>query len=221
MSRVELRTDDFEHERPLFEAWYSEGGKFPHATERGSGGEYLLQQAHTSWSGWKARAALCASPTAGVPDAQSFQAAFLTKRVWDLAAELEALIAATPLASGQLNAAARDVLAERRRQVEAEQWTPEHDDRYRHGQLAMAAACYAAAVPMDNVLHGDGVQIENVKPAMPSAWPWASAWWKPRSARRNLVRAGALVLAEIERLDRATATGLPVGRPSEAEESQP
>lgn len=66
MSRVELRTDDFEHERPLFEAWYSEGGKFPRATERGSGGEYLLQQAHTSWIVWKARAALSAPPAAGV-----------------------------------------------------------------------------------------------------------------------------------------------------------
>lgn len=126
-----------------------------------------------------------------------------------------------PPASEQLTAAARDVLAERRRQVEAEQWTPEHDDRYRQRQLAMAAACYAAAVPVHDVLDYSDGKIENRVPAMPSAWPWTRAWWKPGTARQNLVKAGALILAEIERLDRATATGLPKGRPSEAEESQP
>src|SRR5690606_333611 len=38
--------------------------------------------------------------------------------------------------------AARDVLAERRRQIEAEGWTPGHDDKHAEG-LACAAACYA------------------------------------------------------------------------------
>jgi hypothetical protein len=37
----------------------------------------------------------------------------------------------------------------------------------------------------------------------PALWPWATAWWKPRDRRRNLVRAAALVLADIERIDRA------------------
>lgn len=127
----------------------------------------------------------------------------------------------TPPAFDQMTDAARDVLAERHRQVEDEQWTPEHDDRYRHRQLAMAAACYAAAVPVHDVLDYSDGKIENRVPVMPSAWPWAMAWWKPGTARQNLVKAGALILAEIERLDRATATGLPAGRPSEAEESQP
>lgn len=27
-------------------------------------------------------------------------------------------------------------------------------------------------------------------------------WWKPKDRRRNLVKAGALIVAEIERLDR-------------------
>lgn len=39
--------------------------------------------------------------------------------------------------------AARDVLAERRRQIEAEGWTPEHDDAYAEGDLAQAASCYS------------------------------------------------------------------------------
>ncbi|WP_301154282.1 Lar family restriction alleviation protein [Metapseudomonas otitidis] len=111
-------------------------------------------------------------------------------------------------AAEQLTNAARDVLAERRRQVEDEQWTPEHDDRYRHRQLAMAAACYATS-PAHDDLHS----VQTATPAMPSAWPWARAWWKPGTLRQNLVKAGALVLAEIERLDRALmSTSTPAQR---------
>lgn len=87
--------------------------------------------------------------------------------------------------------AARDVLAERHRQVEAEGWTPEHDDQYQHGSIAQAAGCYA--------LHASGVY----KGMYPSVWPWMPKWWKPTTPRRDLVKAGALILAEIERLDRA------------------
>jgi hypothetical protein len=85
--------------------------------------------------------------------------------------------------------AALDVLAERRRQIEAEGWTPEHDDRHDNGEMARAAACYATAST-------DGYS-DVVK------WPWSGEWWKPKDRRRNLVRAAALLLAEIERVDRA------------------
>jgi hypothetical protein len=88
-------------------------------------------------------------------------------------------------------AAARDVLAERQRQVSAEGWTPEHDDKYPPGELAKAAACYAIHEP--DFTH------------VPSFWPWGASWWKPTDSRRNLVKAGALILAELERLDRASA----------------
>ncbi|HEJ3062549.1 TPA: hypothetical protein SL272_000882 [Pseudomonas aeruginosa] len=98
---------------------------------------------------------------------------------------------ATPVAPQQGETqAARDVLAERRRQVEAEGWTTEHDDEHDCGELASAAGCYAMytqAYPA-----GDPHQ----------SWPWDASWWKPKTARENLVRAGALILAEIERLDR-------------------
>jgi hypothetical protein len=36
-------------------------------------------------------------------------------------------------------------------------------------------------------------------------WPWEDKWWKPKDRRRDLVRAGALIVAEIERLDRLAA----------------
>jgi hypothetical protein len=42
-------------------------------------------------------------------------------------------------------------------------------------------------------------------PRPPQQWPWLSKWWKPKDRRRDLVRAAALVIAEIERLDRASS----------------
>ncbi|WP_235200912.1 hypothetical protein [Pseudomonas aeruginosa] len=99
-----------------------------------------------------------------------------------------------------------DVQAERRRQVEAEGWTPEHDDEHSHGQMARAAACYALA---GSSAPNDGTAALLVSPA----WPWDEQWWKPSTARRDMVKACALALAEIERLDRAAASQ---GGPSDA-----
>ncbi|MDT4861230.1 hypothetical protein FQZ97_958280 [compost metagenome] len=92
--------------------------------------------------------------------------------------------------------AARDVLAERQRQVEVEGWTAEHDDMYSHGELAIAAARYAQESAREN-------QLDSCPLPRPSPWPWPAKWWKPGAPRRMLVKAGALILAEIERLDRA------------------
>lgn len=98
--------------------------------------------------------------------------------------------------AGQVPQAWLDVQAERRRQVEAEGWTPEHDDEHSHGQMARAAACYALA--------GSSAPNDGTAALLVSlAWPWDQQWWKPTSARRDLVKACALALAEIERLDRA------------------
>lgn len=92
--------------------------------------------------------------------------------------------------------ATTDVLTERRRQVEAEGWTREHDDTHGHGQLARAAACYALS---GSCAPGD----ETAAMLVDLAWPWPARWWKPTTSRRDLVKAAALILAEIERLDRA------------------
>lgn len=103
----------------------------------------------------------------------------------------------TPPATGvTMPSAHADVLAERRRQVEKEGWTPEHDDEHddEHdtGTLATAAGCYA----MHTLAYRAGDP--------PPAWPWDTTWWKPSpDRRRNLIKAGALILAEIERIDRA------------------
>ncbi|MDY1360597.1 hypothetical protein [Pseudomonas aeruginosa] len=84
----------------------------------------------------------------------------------------------------------------RRRQITAEGWTPEHDDQHSHGQMARAAACYALA--------GSSAPNDGTAALLVSlAWPWDEQWWKPSTARRDLIKACALALAEIERLDRA------------------
>ncbi|KWK79401.1 hypothetical protein WM16_07605 [Burkholderia ubonensis] len=90
-----------------------------------------------------------------------------------------------------LTNAVRDVLAERRRHVEQEGWTPEHDDQHTDGAMARAAACYA---------YPELIAIAGLR-----TWPWDTTWWKPSAPRRNLVKAVALGIAEIERLDRAAA----------------
>ncbi|EPK3351119.1 hypothetical protein L5593_003826 [Pseudomonas aeruginosa] len=95
-----------------------------------------------------------------------------------------------------------DVQAERRRQITAEGWTPEHDDEHADGQMARAAACYALA--------GSSAPNDGTAALLVSlAWPWDEQWWKPSTARRDLVKACALALAEIERLDRACISQSP------------
>lgn len=118
----------------------------------------------------------------------------------------------TPVAPvpGTITDAARDVLAERKRQVEAEGWSPEHDDEHRGGSLAMAAACYAAHDHLPAEMRSFGNRDLG---RVPELWPrsWDYTWFKPKDRRRDLVKAGALILAEIERLDRAALSAKPTG----------
>lgn len=106
-----------------------------------------------------------------------------------------AALAIVPADQEAITLAARDVLAERQRQISAEGWAPEHDDKNTAEQLALAAVCYALP------------QGDYTIPEPPEFWPWDVAWWKPGDRRRELIKAGALVLAEIERLDRAARQG--------------
>lgn len=91
-----------------------------------------------------------------------------------------------------MSKATDDVIEERARQMGAEGWTPEHDDLHGRGDLAVAGACYA----MHTDAHSDAGDP-------PPEWPWEPEWWKPKGTRRDLVRAAALIIAEIERIDRS------------------
>lgn len=116
-----------------------------------------------------------------------------------------------PIAGETVTRALADVAAERRRQVEVEDWSTGHDDEHERGELALAAACYAMHAGNPEHLprrSADGLEYARGSVMIPTAWPWAAKWWKPsgvynnKTKRDDLVRAGALILAEIERLDR-------------------
>ncbi|WP_443698629.1 hypothetical protein [Pseudomonas sp.] len=96
-----------------------------------------------------------------------------------------------------------DVAAERQRQLSVEGWTDQHDDEHDGGELAGAASAYAlyAANELHPHSQGDG----NYGEACPEVWPFNPNWWKPVDPRTALVKAGALILAEIERIDRDAA----------------
>jgi hypothetical protein len=80
------------------------------------------------------------------------------------------------------------ILAERKRQVEGEGFNFAHDDKYTNGELTRAASCY------EHAQNENSVKIYS--------WPWNEKWWKPKDRISNLIRAGALYLAEAERLER-------------------
>ncbi len=95
--------------------------------------------------------------------------------------------------------ALRDVANERDRQVAVLGYEPQHDDAQDDGSIAMVAAVYA--LPPANRL----VQVDSGgRVVMNYLWPrsWSPSHYKPGERRDELVRAGALILAEIERLDR-------------------
>ena len=72
------------------------------------------------------------------------------------------------------------IAAERKRQIEAEGWTPEHDAGHPSSSLRHAAMAY---------LSGERWR-----------WPWDLAGFKPDGSVRDLVKAGALIAAEIDRM---------------------
>lgn len=84
-----------------------------------------------------------------------------------------------------------EIEAERYRQIYEEGHTFSHDDEHDRGEIAIAAACYAS--PSNS----------NERHAILTYWPWEHGSWKPSSNRRkDLIKAAALLIAEIERLDR-------------------
>ena len=75
------------------------------------------------------------------------------------------------------------IAAERQRQINAEGWTPDHDDKHGARIIELAALCYR------------NKNATNAGCVLPDLWPWDQKWWKPKGYQRNLERAGALYLA--------------------------
>jgi hypothetical protein len=97
------------------------------------------------------------------------------------------------------------IAAERRRQVEQEGWTAEHDDEHVAGELARAAVAYGITAVWQQFAVVPPVE-EEPDPAI--GWPWGTEEYKPgKSAVATLVKAGALIAAEIDRVERAIGKG--------------
>lgn len=91
------------------------------------------------------------------------------------------------------------IAAERRRQVEEEGFDSHHDEEHVDGELAYAAACYAAPEP---IFVKQQVSPSDIR--FKDAWPWSwdNEWDKRQKHNRlrSLVIAGALIAAEIDRI---------------------
>jgi hypothetical protein len=98
---------------------------------------------------------------------------------------------------------------ERNRQIAVEGYSFEHDDEHTSSEMAMAAAFYAAPAPIfTQDFCGDG----DIHDAWPEEWgdaedarDRADGW----SDIRRLTVAGALIVAEIERLQRLEGDNVP------------
>ena len=109
---------------------------------------------------------------------------------------IDALRASLSASSAAPSEGVRDVVAERQRQIYGEGFDEAHDEQWAHDELVEAAVCYCEAPTLLAL---------GLPPAQgPGAWPWDLKWWKPKDRRRDLVRAAALIIAEIDRLDRVT-----------------
>lgn len=94
------------------------------------------------------------------------------------------------------------IQAERLRQISAEGWTAAHDDTHVAFEMPLAAVTY--------ILHAcDRGRWQDY-------WPWDGEWFKPKDMVHGLVRAAALLAAEIDRIlreNKAHSNSLNIGRP--------
>jgi len=98
------------------------------------------------------------------------------------------------------------IAEERQRQINEEGWTPEHDDEHDKGALGLAAICYAAEGIGEPVYIADNTDGYSDDPGdyFKDPWPWSKKWDKrgKHSQLQCLIIAGALIAAEIDRLQR-------------------
>lgn len=150
------------------------------------------------------------------PDGRGGHIVFSPQQALDFAETMLRKIAeCKPCDSSITAASVVDVLAERIRQVSEKGWTSEHDDEHADGSLASVASCYALppASRMTSKMSfnrdvgrsaGESIIVRDWVD-VPLNWPqsWHGGAWNPKDdRRRELVIAGALILAEIERLCR-------------------
>lgn len=96
------------------------------------------------------------------------------------------------------------IAKERRRQIHSLGFGPKNDEQYKDNELAKAASSYlATVVSPDEDAEGN---LSNSR--VTDDWPWDEMWWDPTDDPiRNLVKAGALIAAQIDRLQALKSKG--------------
>ena len=91
------------------------------------------------------------------------------------------------------------IAEERHRQKAEKGFDDAHDDEHKWGELAWAAACYAAP---GEIAHK--TKDADFRPCYVDPWPWDRKWDKrdKHDYKRRLIIAGAWIAAEIDRLIR-------------------
>lgn len=90
------------------------------------------------------------------------------------------------------------IAAERARQIAEEGFDTGNDAGYVKEELIRAAICYLLVRSRLS-----GVALSLGSTMFQHLWPFGREWWKPKSKREDLIRAGALIAAELDRMDDA------------------
>lgn len=100
------------------------------------------------------------------------------------------------------------IAEERQRQITYKGWITEYDDQHKYGQLAAAGSWYSDMAVAQTRAFEEGLafDLDEMKFETMEFWPWDEVWCKPSTDPiRNLVKSGALIAAEIDRLQRLRA----------------
>jgi hypothetical protein len=144
----------------------------------------------------------------GPQDDKALMAAAEAERCTRWADQLEAALRSSPSTQGE---GVGLIAAERQRQMAVEGYSPEHDDTHDAAEMVGVAINYAALARFIAAYkRTDGERYFYGLPPKLEDWPIGcdvAGWWKPDYADpiRDLVKAGALIAAEIDRLRRASS----------------
>jgi hypothetical protein len=96
------------------------------------------------------------------------------------------------------------IKSERKAQMGVHKYYAENDNAWVDGELTKAANCYLRAAEIQRV--EQELTVEEVKQKVESFWPWDLKPLKLSKFRsKNLIKAGAMIAAELDRLFRARA----------------
>lgn len=181
-----LRHRKFEEANPSLPIYFANGSQ---PTER----EYFCERVWQAWSEFQGWYEMSKSQIREIKKYPKTREIYLI--ISEAQAEEEQKDIDVPLMGHKT---AKQLIAdERKRQVEKEGWTIEHDDEHRWYELNKAADCYYNYAE-DNDYSDKKTPID---------WPFEKTSWKPKTQLFDYIRSGALYKAELERIERNGISG--------------